>query len=67
MEAREACRRVEVEFPGVDPQRIDTLMNQALGRILNTSIEPFRVVLAERAVQARLRALAADQHRSSSR
>jgi hypothetical protein len=61
MEAREASRRLAVEFPDMDPPRIESLMSQALCRILNTSIESFRVVLAERSVQARLRALAADR------
>jgi hypothetical protein len=61
MEARDACRRLALEYPGVEPHEIEALMDQALSRTLNASIEAFRVVLAERSTQARLRALAADR------
>jgi hypothetical protein len=44
----------------VQPHEIEALMDQALSRTLNASIESFRVVLAERSTRARLRALAED-------
>jgi hypothetical protein len=61
MEARDACRRLALEYPGVKPHAIEALMDQALSRTLNASIESFRVVLAERSTRARLRALAEDR------
>jgi hypothetical protein len=49
-----ACERLSREFPTVPPKRIEALMSVRLSRTLNSSIETFRVVLAERSTRARL-------------
>jgi hypothetical protein len=51
-----ACKRLSIEFPSVPPTRIEALLSVALSRTMDSAIDTFRVVLAERATRARLHA-----------
>jgi hypothetical protein len=63
MEAHAACQRLAAEFPDAEPDSIQALMDLVLRRTLNSSVESFRVVLAERSVRARLHEVAIDRSR----
>jgi hypothetical protein len=53
---REAGARLAAEFPGVPPDRIESLLELVLARTADATVGDFRVMIAERTARARLMA-----------